>query len=308
MPLRAHRPRRRRPRGDVVPVWRSPTTLQVGLDDDVLVLEGVPPLADQLLQTLASDGEFAESSDTARVAWQDWLLDRLDEHGLLGGPAPAARLRVLGSGVVAERIATLLIDLGHTVLIHDATPLPGTRRTQGQRLVSQLRGTPRRRGGRAVVDAGEAVDLTVVCTGTCEPDRSLTDSLARDGEAYLVVRTRPGTAVAGPLVVGSQTSCVRCADLWRVHVDPAWPRIAAQLAHRLSPDDPLLDAWVAAVSLAQIAAFLNGETGELRSRTLTLSADTGCTTLRVWPRHPDCVCHGRRRELGNPRASDRIGA
>lgn len=301
-------PRPRRPRGDVVPVWRTPTTLQIGLDDDVLVLEHVPPLTDQLLQTLASDGQFAESSDTARLAWQDWLLDRLDEHGLLGGPAWAARIRIMGSGVVAQRIATLLIDVGHTVLIHDSAPLPGTRRTQGQRLVSQLRRTPRRHGGRAVVDAGEPVDLTVVCTGTCEPDRSLTDSLARGGHPYLVVRTRPGTAIAGPLVVPSETSCVRCADLWRSLADPAWARLAAQLAHRPSPDDPLLDAWVTAVSLAQIAAFLHGETGELRSRTLTLAADTGRTTLRVWPLHHDCICHGRRRELGNSSVPDRIGA
>ncbi len=308
MPPDTHPARHRRPRGDVVPVWRTPTSLQVGIDDDVLVLEPVPPLTVQLLQTLASDGRFAESSDTSRVAWQDWLLDRLDEHGLLGSPAPAARIRIHGSGVVAQRIATLLVDLGHTVLIHDATPLPGTRRTQGQRLVTQLRRTPRRRGGRAVVDGGDAADLTVVCTGTCEPDRSLTDSLARDGEPYLVVRTRPGTAIAGPLVIPEETSCVRCADLWRTQADPAWPRLAAQLAHRLSPDDPLLDAWVAAVSLAQIAAHLHGETGELRSRTLTLTADSGRTTLRVWPRHHNCVCHGRPRELGNPPAPDRIGA
>lgn len=308
MTLPQHPSRLRRVRGDVVPVWRTATTLQVGLDDDVLVLEPVPPLADQLLQTLTSDGQFADSSDASRLAWQHWLLDRLDEHGLLAGAAPAARIRVLGSGDVAHRIATLLVDLGHTVQVRDPTPLPGTRRTQGMRLVGQLRRTPRRHGGRAVVDTGGAVALTVVCTGTCEPDRSVTDSLARDGGPYLVVRTRPGTAVAGPLVVPAQTSCVRCADLWRAQADPAWPRLAAQLAHRLSPDDPLLDAWVAAVSLAQITAFLHGEPGELRSRTLTLSADTGRTTLRAWPRHPDCTCHGRGRELGNESGPDRIGA
>lgn len=308
MPIPAHPSRPRRPRGDVVPIWRTPTTLQVGLDDDVLVLEHVPPLVDQLLQTLANDGQLAESSDIARLAWQDWLLDRLDEHGLLGGPARAARLRIVGSGTVAQRLASLLVDVGHTALILDTTPLPGTRRTQAQRLVSQLRRTARRHGGQAVVDAGQPVDLTVVCTGTCEPDRSLTDSLARAGHPYFVVRTRPGTAIAGPLVVPSQTSCIRCADLWRAHADPAWPRLAAQLAHRPSPDDPLLEAWATAVSLAQIAAFLHGEAGELRSRTLTLAADSGCTTLRVWPLHHDCICHDRRRELGNPLAPDRIGA
>ena len=159
-----------------------------------------------------------------------------------------------------------------------------------------------------MVDNGGPVALTAVCTGTCEPDRTLTDALTRDGAPYLVVRTRPGMAIAGPVVVPPETSCMRCADLWRAHADPAWPRLAAQLSHRTSPDDPVLDSWVTAVGLAQIVAFLHGEPGELRSRTLTLAGDTGRTTLRTWPPHPDCLCRARGRGLGKPPEPDSIGA
>jgi bacteriocin biosynthesis cyclodehydratase domain-containing protein len=152
------------------------------------------------------------------------------------------------------------------------------------------------------------VAITVVCTGTCEPERSLTDALARGREPYIVLRTRPGRAVAGPLVVPPETSCLRCADLWRAEADPVWPRLAAQLAHRQAPDDPVLDAWVTALGLAQIVAFLYGEAGELRSRTLTLASDTGRTTLRVWPQHPHCACHAPGRVLGGLSLTDRMGA
>lgn len=298
----------RRPRGDLVSVWRTPTSLQIGLDDEVLVLEHVPSWTADMVDALAAGRQPLEPADASRAAWRRWLLDRLDELGRLGEPSRAGRVRVLGSGPVAQRIAELLIDLGQVVAIDDATPVPGTRSTSGDALVRHLSRTPARRGGSIAADRTGRVDLTVVCTGTCEPDRSITDALTRHDQPFLVVRTRPGTAVAGPLVVPAQTSCLRCADLWRAGADPAWPRLAAQLSHRTSPDDPLLDAWVAAVALAQISAYLQNEPGELRSRTLTLSSTTGRTSLRSWPRHVDCDAHAVASELGNLEGPDTIGA
>ncbi len=265
-------------------------------------------MADDLLQSLSAGDTAPESSDAGRLAWTQWLLDRLDEHGRLADQITPATVRIVGSGVVAQRLSTVLLDLGHTVRIRDETPILGTRRTAADRLVAQLRHGPRRHGGRAVVDGRGPVSITVVCTGTCEPDRSITDALTHDGDPYLVVRTRPGVAVAGPLVVPAQTSCVRCADLWRADADRAWPRLAAQLSHRTAPDDPLLDSWVTAMAVAQIVAFVHGEAGELRSRTLTLSGDTGRTTLRVWPPHPDCICRTCAPGLGKEATPDRIGA
>lgn len=292
----------------MVLVWRDHTTLQVGIDDDVLVLEPVPRLADSLLRSLTHPDTGMSPHDPTDVAWRDWLLARLDEHGRLADPAVAAPIRVLGSGRVAGRIASALLDLGHTVHVRDPSHHPEARPSGAERLVGHLRRTPGRQGHRATIDTGDEVALTVVCTGTCEPDRSLTDALARDREPYIVLRTRPGTAVAGPLVVPPETSCLRCADLWRAEADPIWPRLAAQLAHRQAPDDPVLDAWVTALGLAQIVAFLYGEPGELRSRTLTLSSDTGRTTLRLWPQHPRCTCHACAPGAAMLSAPDRMGA
>ena len=292
----------------MVLVWRNHTTLQVGLDDDVLVLEPVPRVADTLLGSLTHPDRVISHHDPTDVAWREWLLARLDEHGRLAEPAVAAPIRILGSGRVAGRIASALLDLGHTIHVRDPSHVSGTAPSGAERLVGHLRRAPGRQARRATIDTGDLVALTVVCTGTCEPDRSLTDALTRDGEPYIVLRTRPGTAVAGPLVVPPDTSCLRCADLWRAEADPVWPRLAAQLAHRPAPEDPVLDAWVTALGLAQIVAFLYGEAGELRSRTLTLASDTGRSTLRVWPQHPRCSCHAAGRGPSLLSVADRMGA
>ena len=292
----------------MVLVWRDHSTLQVGIDDDVLVLEPVPRVADRLLRSLTQSDHDADRSAPADVAWRDWLLARLAEHGRVAAPSVRSPIRILGSGRVAARIAAELLDLGHTVHVRDVSHHDPAQPSDAERLVGHLRRAPGRQAQRAVVDTGKGVALTVVCTGTCEPDRSLTDALTRAGDPYIVLRTRPGRAVAGPLVVPSDTSCLRCADLWRAEADPVWPRLAAQLAHRPAPDDPLLDAWVSAQGLAQTVAFLYGEVGELRSRTLTLAGDTGRTTLRVWPAHPRCTCHRRSRDSSLLSMPDRMDA
>jgi bacteriocin biosynthesis cyclodehydratase domain-containing protein len=292
----------------MVLVWRDHTTLQVGIDDDVMVLEPVPRLVDTLLASLTQSNPDTEHIAPADVAWREWLLARLDEQGRVAAAAVRSPIRILGSGRVAARIAADLLDLGHTVHIRDVSSRDPSQPSDADRLVGHLRGAPGRPARRAIVDTGKQVALTVVCTATCEPDRSVTDALTRAGEPYIVLRTRPGRAVAGPLVVPSDTSCLRCADLWRADADPVWPRLAAQLAHQPAPDDPVLDAWVSALGLAQAVAFLYGEVGELRSRTLTLASDTGRTTLRVWPAHPRCTCQHRSRDSSLLSMPDRMDA
>ena len=114
-----------------------------------------------------------------------------------GAPLAGAAIRILGSGRVAGRIASALLDLGHTIHVRDPSLVARTAPSGAERLVGHLRRAPGRHARRATIDTGGLVALTVVCTGTCEPDRSLTDALARNGEPYIVLRTRPGTAVAG---------------------------------------------------------------------------------------------------------------
>lgn len=294
-----------RSRGDTVLVWRDRTTLQVGLDDDALVLGPVPRRADRLVRSLTHPDAGRRAQDPADGEWRDWLQARLGEHGHLTDSRGRAVVRLLGTGPLAARVGSLVLDLGHRVVVRDPAHRPAVP-SDADRLLTHLRSFPGGRARRAAIDTGASCALTIVCTGTCEPDRSLTDALTRQAQPYLLLRTRPGIAVAGPLVVPGATSCLRCSDLWRADADPVWPRLAAQLAHRPGPDDPVVDTWVTGVALVQVAAFLNGETGELRSRTLTLDSATGRTTLRSWPSHPRCTCHHADVSALLPRA-DRMG-
>src|SRR5688572_13916064 len=94
-------------------LWRSPTSLQIGLDPARVVMTDVSPLQERLLaavvtgttelalETLAGRTDFARD-DVRR------LLDTLDP--VLERPAPTSRahIAVCGTGPTADRIATLL--------------------------------------------------------------------------------------------------------------------------------------------------------------------------------------------------------
>ena len=138
-----------------------------------------------------------------------------------------------------------------------------------------------------------APDLVVLCRPWAAAD-PLSAALQRAGTPHLVATVREETGVVGPLVLpGTTSSCLRCADARRRDDDPAWPRLAAQLAAA----DPgpsgatvtcLLTALTAAV---QVLALLDGddEPGTVGA-TLELRPPDLLPRLRRWLPHPDCDC------------------
>jgi hypothetical protein len=136
-------------------------------------------------------------------------------------------------------------------------------------------------------------DLVVLCRPWAAAD-PLSAALQRAGTPHLVATVREETGVVGPLVLpGSTSSCLRCADARRRDDDPAWPRMAAQLAAA----DPgpsgatvtcLLTALTAAV---QVLALLDGDDEPATvGATLELRPPDLLPRVRRWPPHPDCDC------------------
>jgi bacteriocin biosynthesis cyclodehydratase domain-containing protein len=122
------------------------------------------------------------------------------------------------------------------------------------------------------------------------------------GVAHLAVRAEEAIGVVGPLVRPGQTACLRCLDLTRAGLDPAWPLILAQLAARAadpSACDAALAAAVAAQAAAQSLAFVDrayagGRAGHpAENGTLELVLPGWQWRRRTWPRHPACACGGR---------------
>ncbi|MGY5882813.1 ThiF family adenylyltransferase [Modestobacter lacusdianchii] len=153
--------------------------------------------------------------------------------------------------------------------------------------------------------AGATVDLVVLCRPWAAAD-PLTAALHQDGTPHLVATVRGETGIVGPLVVpGGEGGCLRCADAWRRDDDPAWPRLAAQLAAAdPAPSGSTLTALFTALTAAvQVLAHLDGDDGPVTvGGTLELRSPEFLPRLRRWPAHPDCACGAARRATPGPEA------
>jgi bacteriocin biosynthesis cyclodehydratase domain-containing protein len=118
----------------------------------------------------------------------------------------------------------------------------------------------------------------------------------RAGVPHLAVTAEEAIGVVGPLVRPGRTACLRCLDLTRATLDPAWPLILAQLVRRAatpSACDATLTAAVAAQASAQVLAFIDRAPapGPAENGTLELVLPAWQWRRRTWPQHPACTCH-----------------
>lgn len=250
-----------------VALWRSEGVLQLGLDPErALVVHDVPEAVADVARALAAPHTPAALETLfpgLSPDWIRWLIRHLDAAGLLvdvpaGSPPPVA---VVGSGALADAVAAALADSGLD--------------TVSRRRTSERAALP---------------ELVVVASATTEPDRSLTEELFRSDRVHLVVRIEPDAAVVGPLVIPGRTPCVRCLDLLRGRLDPAWPRLLAQLCRQPAHSSPTLLAWAAVTATTQVRGWLAGTIPESAGRSLELSLRDYRMRSRSWPGHPACGC------------------
>lgn len=273
-------PRRYRLAGRLPLTWRGEGVLQLGLDAAGIVLEGVPAGVADAVTALAEPRTIAELERLAPglpAPWLPWLLARLDSAGLLAtDPGRSPRFGLIGDGVLADQIADGVTRAGPAEVVrfsHARRPRPND--------------SPLPHWGRLT---DELPAFVVIATDTQEPDRILTDALARTGRTHLIVRLEADRAVVGPLVSPGSTPCVRCQDLLRCRYDPAWPILAAQLCRDRPVPDPTLLAWAVSTAVVQIQCQLRGGEPDVTGRTLELHATDLTLHTREWPVHPGCGC------------------
>lgn len=283
---------------------RSPTELQIGIDDGlVLPAEpGIRTLLERLdgtrpLERLARDSGLPR--DVVRT-----LVDQLRRASLLADhPTDPHRstpplIRVLGAGVLGRGFAERYAESppGDLQLVDPGLPAPGLYAHTLPTAAETLRAHLRARGHRRVSTAAHwyrpeapAPDFTVIAFDRLECDRAITDTLLRADQPHLFLRPLPDGVVVGPLVVPGTTCCTRCMDLVRAR-DRAWPRLLAQLCLlECTPPPPLLD-WAVATALLQVRAWLAGGHPEALGATLEIRAGRWTVGQRYWPHHPDCGC------------------
>lgn len=245
---------------DGVPlVWRTPTSLQLGVDAPAVVVAGVTPGVERMLAALRAGVSPAGWDMLAREAGVSdadagALLHRLEP--VLQAPRTTASARVLvtGDGMLAQAVADLLADLGLLARASEREP-----------------------------------DLAVLVAGWVLGPDDAAPWLRRDVPHLPVVAADRAVSV-GPFVEPGRGPCVYCTQLARADADPAWPAVATQLWGRPGPAlTRLALASVSAFVVRAVRARLADGPGD-QPRGWRLS-DEGAT-ISAWTArlHPRCSC------------------
>lgn len=252
-------------------VWRTPTTVQLGVDD-VRVVAELTPAHEHLLYAVRR-GVPRHALD---VLAEHQGLTAADVDDFLGLIAPALRtppsapqpLRVLieGCGETAEAIARAV------------EPAPD----------------------------GEIPDVTVIVSHfVIDPAQSVR-WLSRD-IPHLPVVISDAEARVGPFVLGGEGPCLHCLDRERADRDPAWTAIETQLFGVRS----LLDRGDFAQDLASVATRMLHEferEGRRSSRAVSITVSpTAPQRVDVHRPHPECGCRSLEESATAPSSdADRI--
>ncbi len=248
-------------RADVPLVWRSPSCLQFGVDEPLVVLDGVDAGTERMIAALVGGispsglDMMARSAGISAEAAAE-LLGRLDPALEPEAEPPAvvrARVAVSGDGPLADEVRRVLEAEGV--------------------LAGSDEGSP---------------DLAVVVAGWVISPEDHGSWLRRD-IPHLPVVTGDGGVTIGPLVEPGIGPCLYCVQLTRTDNDPAWPAIATQLWNRPAPAmSPLAAAEAASFIARRAGERLTSGPGEATS--WRLAGDSGAVSPRVWTRHAACRC------------------
>lgn len=267
--------------GLVAPTGGSRTV--VGLDADEVARLSPDLVSLALRHTHCREGGW----DKARAMLADRGAAWVEVHGAgRVGAGTAALLAAAGVGRVSvvDTSRCEPADLAPLALQRDT--LGSSRESAVKDRVAQIS-----RSTRTTTAAGRQPDLCVLCPDA-GPSAILGAAWARRTEPHLVAYVRETVGVVGPLVLPGRTACLRCLDLHRCDVDPAWARVATQLGRRVPRPacDVSLATLVAAQCALQALAFLDADEVSALAATLETTGNGAALRRRVWSAHPACGC------------------
>lgn len=247
-------------------VWRTPSSLQLGIDPPLVVLNDVTQTQERLLAALAlgvSDaglGLVARGSTDECQQLLELVAPVLSTQNRPSGPHLVA---VSGSGPAADHLVRVLAESGvHTLVSERPDEL-----------------------------ADHGADVAVAIGHFVLPPVLHALWLRRD-VPHLPVVFGDTAVVVGPLVEPGSGPCLRCLELTHRDTDPAWPAVASQILGRRSAAESAVLAAEGAAAAARLV-LLRLEDSAFESRGSTrIDGTTGERTTRLWELHPDCGCRG----------------
>ncbi len=260
-------------------VWRSPTSLQFGVDDPPARFDTVTIAEERMIAALAVGATPAgirvigmqSGLTAARVAeFQSTISPVLETVE----PAVPRRIVVVaGAGPTADRLAWRLEEAGL-----DARP------------------TGERPEDAVAAPALSAAPLAIV-VGHFVLDPDFFGLWLRRDIPHLPIVFGDTSVRIGPLIEPGAGPCLYCLDRHRTDADPAWPAIASQLwGRRSAAETPFLASEAATVAARIAERRLAGTTvtgtAAIPAKSHTIDAATGAIRRRSHVRHPDCACGG----------------
>lgn len=263
-------------------VWRSPSSVQLGVDPPVVVLNEVTEIQERILAALAvgvsepgltmiAQGHLDQRDDLLRRLVPALVPALVGAAGSAAGsaePASAPTVAISGDGPAVSAIADALAASGARVLM----------------------------GTHAADLADSAPDVAIVTAHHVLAPALHALWLRRD-VPHLPVVFSDTAVLIGPMVEPGVGPCLLCLELHRRDADTAWPAIATQLlgrSSRLVAPALMLEAAAAAcrTTLGRLAA--GADTAFTSTR---IDGDTGQRReFEVQP-HPECGCRGIQRLL-----------
>jgi bacteriocin biosynthesis cyclodehydratase domain-containing protein len=245
-------------------VWRTPTTLQFGLDHDALVLDDLTTLDERLVSALIVGTTPAALAVLAKLAGgtaadAERLTRRVAPALASVDLRPPVRLAIDGRGPTAARIAQLAAADERIDVVEDA----------------------------------DRADVAIVIARYSIAPARYARWLSRDVDHLAVVHGDRSTVV-GPFVRPGSGPCLYCLDRARADSDAAWPAMASQLEGRSSPREvePVVSE-IAALALRVVASRDLDGMESLTDRSLEVS-DSPIPVVRRHRVHPECGCRSPR--------------
>lgn len=248
-------------------VWRSPDTIQLGVERPVATLHGITAAHERIIAALQSGLPRSGVDYVASTAG----ASSSDVDALIALLAPAlidSSLR--GSGTVAA-----------TVLIDGAGPT-----------ADRLRGMLDDSGAKTILAADDGVDpdaVVVIAHHVIVPERY--GRWMRRDVPHLPITFGDAAVTIGPFVQPGAGPCLFCVELARADSDPAWAAIAAQLVYRSAGTETAVAAIAAAAAATALVTerMTTGRT-TLAGASVVIDPRTSASERRTHQWHADCGC------------------
>ncbi len=250
-------------------VWRTPSSVQLGIDPPIVVINDVTGPQERMLAALAVGVTPAGLQLVAKAS----AATRDDFLAIVGpalerpvpNPSPWA-VTVCGRGAFIDLLAHALAeDAVSVTIVHEFADIPETR-----------------------------PDLAIIVAPHVIPPAFHGVWLRRDVPHLPIVFTET-SGVIGPLVRPGAGACLVCLELHRKDADPSWPAIATQLLSRGRGADASALLLECAAVVCRIVAGLRSQsplTGAEAEASVRIDAESGARQWTEWVAHPECGCRG----------------